>query len=301
MILKLLAAPLLGALIGYITNWLAVKMLFRPREAKYIGGRRLPFTPGVIPKGKDRLARAAADIVNSQLLTEKAIREHLTSGEFMELLKSTAHRLEKKLKADERTFRKYLAGSAGEERLEKNAAKARDFLAEKAAERLAGMNLGKAASGILAEKIAESLSGSFLGKMLGDSVIPNIAAMLEKKIDGYIEENGEELLRPFIEREIDNLLDKRIGDTVSALAEAEIDIDEILLKVYSEFIVKKAPDILRTLNIGAIAEKAVREMDGKELESLVLSAMKTELKAVVNLGALIGFLLGLFNLAIYFV
>ena len=137
--------------------------------------------------------------------------------------------------------------------------------------------------------------------MLGDSVIPNIAAMLEKKIDSYIEENGEELLRPFIEREIDNLLDKRIGDTVSALAEAGIDIDEILLRVYSEIIVKKAPDILRTLNIGAIAEKAVREMDGKELESLVLSAMKTELKAVVNLGALIGFLLGLFNLAIYFV
>ena len=54
-------------------------------------------------------------------------------------------------------------------------------------------------------------------------------------------------------------------------------------------------------HIRAIAEKAVREMDGKELESLVLSAMKTELKAVVNLGALIGFLLGLFNLAIYFV
>ena len=60
----------------------------------------------------------------------------------MELLKSTAHRLEKKLKADERTFRKYLAGSAGEERLEKTLPK-RGTLAEKAAERLAGMNLGK--------------------------------------------------------------------------------------------------------------------------------------------------------------
>ena len=51
MILKMLSAPLLGALIGYITNWLAVKMLFRPREAKYLFGHRIPFTPGVIPKG----------------------------------------------------------------------------------------------------------------------------------------------------------------------------------------------------------------------------------------------------------
>ncbi len=43
---------LIGAVIGYITNWLAIKMLFRPREAKYIFGMKLPFTPGLIPKEK---------------------------------------------------------------------------------------------------------------------------------------------------------------------------------------------------------------------------------------------------------
>ena len=53
MILKLIAGPLIGMIIGYFTNWLAVKMLFRPRRAKYIAGRRLPFTPGVIPRGKE--------------------------------------------------------------------------------------------------------------------------------------------------------------------------------------------------------------------------------------------------------
>ncbi len=36
-IIKMIAAPVFGLIIGYFTNWIAVKMLFRPREAKYIG------------------------------------------------------------------------------------------------------------------------------------------------------------------------------------------------------------------------------------------------------------------------
>ena len=42
MLFKLLSAPVLGALIGYITNWLAVRMLFRPREAKYLSAADFP-------------------------------------------------------------------------------------------------------------------------------------------------------------------------------------------------------------------------------------------------------------------
>ena len=41
--------PLVGAAIGYITNDIAIRMLFRPHQAKYIMGMRIPFTPGIIP------------------------------------------------------------------------------------------------------------------------------------------------------------------------------------------------------------------------------------------------------------
>ena len=54
--LKYIAAPLIGALIGYCTNYIAVKMLFRPRHEKYFFGHKVPLTPGAIPKGKTRLA-----------------------------------------------------------------------------------------------------------------------------------------------------------------------------------------------------------------------------------------------------
>ena len=55
-ILHIILPLALGALIGYVTNYIAVKMLFRPYSAVKTGSRTLPFTPGVIPKNKSRIA-----------------------------------------------------------------------------------------------------------------------------------------------------------------------------------------------------------------------------------------------------
>lgn len=61
--IQILAGPLIGAIIGYITNYIAIKMLFRPLEAKYIFGIKVPFTPGIIPRRKYELADALGKAV----------------------------------------------------------------------------------------------------------------------------------------------------------------------------------------------------------------------------------------------
>ena len=48
-LVSVLLPPLIGGVIGYITNDLAIKMLFRPYKAVYIGAWRVPFTPGIVP------------------------------------------------------------------------------------------------------------------------------------------------------------------------------------------------------------------------------------------------------------
>ena len=48
-VLSWLAPPLLGAIIGYVTNTIAIRMLFRPLRPWYIWKWRLPLTPGIIP------------------------------------------------------------------------------------------------------------------------------------------------------------------------------------------------------------------------------------------------------------
>ncbi|CCQ97618.1 hypothetical protein CULT_680005 [[Clostridium] ultunense Esp] len=52
--MKFIIPILLGATIGYITNWIAIKMLFRPHYEKKIFNIHVPFTPGLIlRKGKE--------------------------------------------------------------------------------------------------------------------------------------------------------------------------------------------------------------------------------------------------------
>ncbi|YAF94386.1 MAG: DUF445 domain-containing protein [Nodularia sp. CChRGM 3473] len=61
--------PVLGGIIGYFTNDIAIKMLFRPYRTIYIGGRRVPFTPGLIPRNQERLAKNISDTIMGSLLT----------------------------------------------------------------------------------------------------------------------------------------------------------------------------------------------------------------------------------------
>lgn len=65
----LAAPPIVGGIIGYFTNDIAIKMLFRPYRALYVGGRQVPFTPGLIPSNQERLAQRIADTIMGSLLT----------------------------------------------------------------------------------------------------------------------------------------------------------------------------------------------------------------------------------------
>ncbi len=66
--------PVVGGIIGYFTNDLAIKMLFRPYRALYFAGRRLPFTPGLIPRNQERLARRVSDTIMGSLLTPEELQ-----------------------------------------------------------------------------------------------------------------------------------------------------------------------------------------------------------------------------------
>ncbi|MBD2681832.1 MULTISPECIES: DUF445 family protein [Nostoc] len=66
--------PILGGIIGYFTNDIAIKMLFRPYRAIYIAGRRVPFTPGLIPRNQERLALNISNTIMGSLLTPEELQ-----------------------------------------------------------------------------------------------------------------------------------------------------------------------------------------------------------------------------------
>lgn len=67
--------PIAGAIIGYFTNDLAIKMLFRPYQPKYLGNKQLPFTPGLIPRNQERLAKRVSDTIMGSLLTPEELQK----------------------------------------------------------------------------------------------------------------------------------------------------------------------------------------------------------------------------------
>lgn len=67
-----------GAIIGYITNWLAIKMLFRPFHEKKFLGMHVPFTPGLIPKEMNRIARSVGETVGVHLLSPQIVTKALS-------------------------------------------------------------------------------------------------------------------------------------------------------------------------------------------------------------------------------
>lgn len=76
---QLIIASTLGALIGYTTNWLAIRMLFRPYKKLFFTipftsiTLTMPFTPGLFPKSQERLANKVAEIVTNHLFTSSDI------------------------------------------------------------------------------------------------------------------------------------------------------------------------------------------------------------------------------------
>ncbi|MBN2875172.1 MAG: DUF445 family protein, partial [Spirochaetales bacterium] len=68
--------------IGLFTNWLAIKMLFRPLLERRIFGIRVPFTPGILPRERARIAQSMGDTVASDLLNDETLSARLRSDSF---------------------------------------------------------------------------------------------------------------------------------------------------------------------------------------------------------------------------
>ena len=295
---KLIAVPVIGAIIGYATNWIAVKMLFRPYKEVRVMGWKLPFTPGVIPKGQGRLARAVGRAVEEQLLTREVLEEELLSEEKMQKMKEMISDWVEIQKASEKTVKKVAEDLISEDSVEDFIDSTEEKMTDMIFERIQEMDPGHMIAEKVLEAAKEKLAESMFGMMIGGSMLEPIAKQVEDKINEYVTEYGRPYVEQVVMQESLKLQEATVGSAFSAVEGYGLDLPELVVSQYESIVREKLPQILETLHLSRIVEDRINAMEVAEVEELVMSIMKKELGAVVNLGALIGLLLGLVNVAI---
>ena len=69
-----------GAIIGYVTNYIAIKLLFKPYKPIKLANFTV-FPQGVIPREKEALAKKVGEVVKKYILSENEIKEILNTPE----------------------------------------------------------------------------------------------------------------------------------------------------------------------------------------------------------------------------
>lgn len=256
----MILSPIAGGAIGYFTNWLAIKMLFRPHSEVYFLGVRLPFTPGLIPKERYKLADKVSEAISDHLLTKEVIVENLISDDVINEVNRKLIEFEARFANDEHTVNDYVCKYFGD-------------------------NVSDNVSDIVAESIAEAERriASVLEKQLGEENIHRIAEyfvrefgdMLSKypiraeaekaaerlclydKYEGFMSKNIQEFLRNLKDEERTLREIIPAGSDVSAPVKVFVNDKLPLVSSFIQDVLEKNPDLDERLEF--LVEKVINE------------------------------------------
>ncbi|MCL2287287.1 MAG: DUF445 family protein [Firmicutes bacterium] len=292
-ILNFLIPPILGGIIALSTNWLAIKMLFRPHKAKYIFGIRIPFTPGLIPKERAQLTEKIAESISTRLLTPDVLAQSLSDPTLWPLPDITIGEIMFKLGIESPHT---LTGPVAE-RLKA----ASDKLLPKAIEAI--VNIDESQPGLdakLAEltyKVIDENVGTFAKLFISKE---KIYASIKNNVFAYLT-NPQNY--DFITEKLHNTIDAILsGDAVhEAITEKlyAINIKDTL----TAFLTKEKHTVARVLEMAAsyiaqnmpiqdMIEKKLNAFEIAEAEELILEVVGRELRLIILLGGVLGLIIG---------
>lgn len=295
-----LIGPFSGSIIGYFTNWLAIKMMFRPHQPKYIIGMKIPFTPGLIPKERGHLAEAIGNSISENLMNREVLEKNLLSEDMLTKIGEGYDSFITKQKVNTESLRTFFSHFLSKDDLDKIQSDTGGELAVQIHSRLADSNLGT----MLAHAAVEHAIGKMENSLLGIAfnveqflfLLQDPAEyLLSKHINQIISNNSEGIITNLIGQESDKLLDTPVCDLLQGHDEQLVQLRTILLDGYQQVISVHLPKILSTIDISRIIRNRINELDIEEGEKIIFAVMDNELRAIVWLGALLGCVIGAFS------
>lgn len=295
---SLIIRPLIGAGIGYITNWIAVKMLFFPLNPVKIGKFTLPFTPGVIPRNKERLAGAIGNSISDNLLDIETLKAALLSDEMKSDVREIIVDFLNGTTDISTSVDSILTNYINVDNYDQIKENITNNVTLSILDTVKKAELGP----LIAEQIElaakENFKGSLLGLLGGNAVVSTISRSASEKITEYIDTEGEHLISNMVSQELEKYTSSSVSDITTKIGTSDINLVNIMMNIYEEFVINNLPSIIKLIDISSIVTNRINTMNASEIENIILKIIKKELNALVNLGAIIGFILGLLNLAI---
>lgn len=292
--LKWIMAPAVGGLIGLITNGIAIRMLFRPFHPVRIGRFTLPFTPGLIPKEKPRLAKAIGKVIGDKLLDKDTLQKALASDTLREAFCSKVDRVVLELGSQDCSVYEFL---------EKNGWQAP---ADRAEEALAGSISAYVTEYIVEKKLGDTILEYAIKEVLANlnSMVALVAEPAIRKAQDAIAERinemiGEQcpvILESYLGEEYRGWMDKPMIEAAGLLARKKEAFKTKVWAMYLELLEKKSGRFIERLDVSAIVEQKINEFDMQELEDLIMEISRKELNALVWIGGLLGAVIGMVNL-----
>ena len=315
-------APLVGGVIGYVTNDIAIRMLFRPHTAKHIMGWRVPFTPGIIPKEKGRIAEAVGTAISDNLMSREVLEKYLLSDSMVNRVRASIKDFIAKEKANGETVSQFLEHYLSRGEVMTLADSVKEGLTRQMYDKISDPELGrqvaKTAMKYVGEKITSNggadilseigglmggfgmaakllLTGSVITKFL-DMLREPVERFLAKNVNEILQKNGDAIISNLVESETDKLLAKPVKNLLAGQDAKLADAVNTMVSIYKTIISDHLPKILESVDISTIVRDRINEMDMDETEKLILQVMNKELRAIVWLGALLGTLMGCVNI-----
>ena len=321
LLLPYFLAPLVGGVIGYITHDIAIRMLFRPHSAKYLFGIKIPFTPGIIPKEKSRIAEAIGGTISHNLMNQEVLERYLLSDEMTQKIRNSVEQFLNAQKKNQESVAEFLRHYLSEEELQGIIVSVNSNLTNQVHSKLPDSEVGKNVASIVVDSVVDKMKamdptdllneivGGLGGmvastvNMLGGNVLKKffsllrepVENMLANNINSMLQKNGAEIVSNMIGNETQTFMNTPIAKLLEGKDEQIRQIVNTIDSVYRTIISEHLPRILESVDIAKIVRERINEMDVNETEILIFQVMDKELKAIVWLGALLGLIMGSIN------
>lgn len=285
-------------------------------------GWRVPFTPGIIPKEKGRIAEAVGTAISDNLMSQEVLEKYLLSDHIVNRVRTSIEDFIAKQKDNSETVAQFLEHYLSHEEVAVLADNVKEGLTRQMHDKLSNPELGRqvaqAAMAYIAEKMnakgAEDIlseigglisglgmaakllfTGSVINKFL-ELLREPVERFLAKNVNEILQKNGNGIIADLVGSETDKFLAKPVKELLAGQDAKLADAVSTLVSIYKTIITEHLPKILESIDISTIVRERINEMDMNETEALILQVMNKELRAIVWLGALLGTLMGCVNI-----